>query len=102
MPFVGLYTAFTKGGFFLDGQVRWDFFQNQLTDRNNGLRGQELDAHGVSLTGNVGYNQALGGGWFIEPSGGVVWSRVSVNPLNVAGVQHRRPVLLRERNGKHR
>lgn len=87
VPFVGIYTAFTKGGFFLDGQVRWDFFQNQLTDRNNGLRGQELDAHGVSLTGNVGYNHALGGGWFIEPSGGVVWSRVSVNPLNVAGVQ---------------
>ena len=89
MPFVGLYTAFTKGGFFLDGQVRWDFFQNTLTDRNNNLRGQELDAHGVSLTGNLGYNHALGRGWFIEPSGGVVWSRVSVDPLSVPGFQIR-------------
>ena len=85
VPFVGMYAAFTKGSFFLDGQVRWDFFQNSLSDVNNGLRGQELDARGISLTGNVGYNQALGGGWFIEPSGGVVWSRVSVDPLNVPG-----------------
>src|SRR5262245_33126015 len=28
VPFVGLYSAFTKGGFFADGQARWDFFQN--------------------------------------------------------------------------
>ena len=85
VPFVGMYTAFTKGSFFLDAQARWDFFQNSLSDVNNGLRGQELDARGISLTGNVGYNQALGGGWFLEPSGGVVWSRVSVDPLNVPG-----------------
>lgn len=86
VPFAGIYAAFTKGGFFLDAQARWDFFQNSLTDANNGLRGQELDARGVSLTGNMGYNQPLGGGWFIEPSGGLVWSRVSVDPLNVAGI----------------
>ena len=85
VPFVGLYAAFTKGGFFLDGQARWDFFQNSLDDANNGLRGQELDAHGFSLTGNIGYNHPLGNGWFIEPSGGVVWSRVSVDPLSVPG-----------------
>jgi opacity protein-like surface antigen len=85
VPFVGVYTAFTKGGFFLDGQVRWDFFQNSLSDVNNGLRGQELGAQGVSLTGNIGYNQPLGGGWFIEPSGGLVWSRVSVDPITVPG-----------------
>ena len=42
VPFVGLYTAVTRGGFFMDGQARWDFFQNSLSDVNNGLRGQEL------------------------------------------------------------
>ena len=32
VPFVGLYTAYTKGNLVLDGQVRWDFYQNSLTD----------------------------------------------------------------------
>jgi hypothetical protein len=86
IPFAGIYTAFTKGGFFLDAQTRFDFFQNSLTDPNNGLAGQSLNATGVSLTANVGYNVSLGSNWFIEPSGGVVWSRVSVDPLNVSGV----------------
>jgi opacity protein-like surface antigen len=86
VPFVGIYTAFTKGNFFLDGQARWDFYQNRLSDSANGLFSQELDARGFSLTGNVGYNIPLGSGWFIEPSGGLVWSRVHVDPLNVAGV----------------
>ena len=86
VPFVGLYTAVTKGGFFMDGQARWDFFQNSLSDVNNGLRGQELNAHGFSLTGNMGYNHALGRGWFLEPSGGLVWSRVFVDPLSVPGI----------------
>jgi opacity protein-like surface antigen len=85
VPFVGIYTAFTKGGFFLDAQARWDFFQNSLTDPNNGLSGQALNAEGYSLTANVGYNIPLNSGWFIEPSGGVVWSKVKVNPLDVAG-----------------
>jgi opacity protein-like surface antigen len=86
IPFVGIYTAFTKGGFFLDGQARWDFYQNSLSDPNNGLAGQRLDARGFALTGNVGYNLPLHSGWFIEPSGGIVWSRVQVDPLNVPGV----------------
>jgi opacity protein-like surface antigen len=37
------------------------------------------------VTGNVGYNQQLGGGWFIEPSVGGVISHTSMDPLNVAG-----------------
>ena len=86
VPFVGLYTAFTKGEFFLDGQVRAGLLHEQLSDRNNGLFGQQLDARGLSLTGNIGYN--------IPPRftagsssrrAGLVWSRVEVDPLNVAG-----------------
>jgi hypothetical protein len=55
VPFVGLYTAFTKGNLFADAQVRWDFYQGGLSDRNNGLFDQRLDARGISVTGNVGY-----------------------------------------------
>jgi opacity protein-like surface antigen len=86
IPFIGLYTAFTKGNFSLDGQARVDFYQNTLTDSLNGLSGQRLDARGFSLTGNAAYNIPLGSGWFVEPSGGVVWSRVQIDPLNVSGV----------------
>jgi opacity protein-like surface antigen len=86
IPFVGFYTAFTKGSLFLDAQVRWDFYQNSLTDPNNGLASQRLDALGFSITANAGYNIALHNNWFIEPSAGVVASRVTVDPLTMGGV----------------
>jgi len=85
VPFVGLYAAATHGGFFVDGQVRWNFFQNQVSDDNHGLVGQHFDARGIALTGNVGYNRDLGNHWFIEPSAGVIWSRTAVDPVNVPG-----------------
>jgi hypothetical protein len=76
VPFVGIYSAFTKGSLALDGQVRWDFYQSSLTDPANGLNGQLLDARGFSVTGNASYNIPLQRNWFIEPSIGAVWSRV--------------------------
>jgi outer membrane autotransporter protein len=85
IPFVGIYGAATNGGFFVDGQVRWDFYQNESSDNNHGLFGQHFDARGIGLTGNVGYNQDLGNHWFIEPSAGIVWSRTRVDPVNVPG-----------------
>jgi opacity protein-like surface antigen len=86
VPFAGIYTAYTKGSLFADAQVRWDFYQNSLSDRNNGMFNQRLDARGISVTGNVGYNIALHNNWFVEPSGGVVWSRVQIDPLSVSGL----------------
>ncbi len=85
VPFIGIYGAATKGGFFVDGQVRWDFYQNQVSDSNNGLFGQHFDARGIGLTGDVGYNQDIGNHWFIEPSAGIIWSRTQVDALNVPG-----------------
>jgi opacity protein-like surface antigen len=86
VPFVGLYTAYTKGNLALDGQVRWDFYQNSLTDPANGLVNQRLDARGFSVTGNAAYTFPLHNNWFVEPSIGGVWSRVQIDPLNVAGL----------------
>lgn len=86
VPFAGIYAAATYGGFFVDGQVRFDYIQNRLNDpRVNGLFDQNLDARAISGTLNVGYNHQLGNGWFIEPSAGVVVSRTEVDPLNVSG-----------------
>jgi len=86
VPFAGIYGAATKGGFFVDGQVRVDFFQNSLNDPiTSGIFNQKLDARGVSVTGNIGYNQSFQNNWFIEPSAGIVISKVKVDPLNVTG-----------------
>src|SRR6266446_5560547 len=85
IPFVGAYAAASYGNFLVDAQVRGDFFQNEVSDENHGLSGQHFNARGISLTGNVAYNQKLGNNWFVEPSAGIVWSRTQVDPLNVPG-----------------
>jgi len=88
---VGLYSALTKGNFFADGQVRWDFFQGILSDVNNGIASQPIDARGFSVTGNIGYHIPLQNNWFIEPSGGIIWSHVTVDPINVPGLLQTAP-----------
>lgn len=85
IPFVGIYGAFTRGGFFADAQARFDFLHNTLNDPTSTLINQNLDARSFSITGNVGYQFALGNNWFIEPSAGVVYSRTKVDTLNVSG-----------------
>jgi len=85
VPFAGIYAAYTKGNFGLDAQVRWDFYQNNLSDPFNNLTNQQLNGRGISLTANALYNMPLKNNWFIEPSAGVVWSRVQIDPLNVPG-----------------
>jgi outer membrane autotransporter protein len=86
VPFAGMYAAATYGGFFIDGQIRFDYIQMRLNDPIvSGLFNQGLDARGISGTLNVGYNHQLGNGWFIEPSAGVIVSNVEVDPLNVVG-----------------
>jgi len=85
VPFAGVYTAFTKGNLAVDGQARWDFYENNLSDPSNGLFSQSFNGTGFSLTGNASYNIPLHNNWFIEPSIGGIWSRVKLDPLNVSG-----------------
>jgi opacity protein-like surface antigen len=85
VPFAGIYGAATLGSFYVDAQLRWDHYQGNATDPSNGIFNQGLDARGVAFAANAGYNIQLGNNWFIEPSGGIVWSRVEVDPLNVSG-----------------
>ncbi len=85
-PFVGIYGAITKGGFFADGQVRWDFFQGLLNDPSNTLTNQRLDARSLSLTGNVGYQIPFDDGFFVEPSAGAVYAQVKVDRLQTGGL----------------
>jgi outer membrane autotransporter protein len=85
IPFMGFYGAASYGGFLVDGQVRGDFFHNEISDSTHGISGQHFDARGISLTGNVAYHRKLNDDWFIEPSAGVVWSKTHVDLLNVPG-----------------
>jgi opacity protein-like surface antigen len=85
IPFVGIYGAASYGGFLVDGQVRGDFFQNEVSDDNHGLAGQHFDARGISVSGDLAYNQQFGNQWFVEPSAGIIWSRTHVDSLNVPG-----------------
>lgn len=86
VPFVGLYAVATKGSFFVDGQIRTDYYQNSVNDPLiSGAFDQKLDARGLAFTGNIGYNFALQNNWFLEPSAGIVVSRVKVDPFNTTG-----------------
>ena len=85
IPFVGIYGAATSGGFFIDGQLRFDFYQNTISDAANGISNQQFDARGWAFSSNIGYNHGFGNGWFIEPSAGIIVSRTEVDRLDVAG-----------------
>ena len=85
VPFLGLYATYTQGNFSIDAQVRHDFYLMNMTDPLNGLSSQSQNATGISVGGNAAYKIALPSNWFIEPSGGVIWSRVHVDPINTPG-----------------
>jgi opacity protein-like surface antigen len=83
-PFVGAYIAATNGGFFVDSLVRYNNYDVSLNSPLSYLFNQKIDAHGYSVSGSIGYNYNLpnSGGWFVEPSAGLIWSRTSVGVLN--------------------
>jgi opacity protein-like surface antigen len=87
VPFVGVYGVLTYGGLFADALVRSDFYQASMNDSSNGIFAQRFNAHGLAVAGNVGYNFDLGNSWFIEPSVGMAWSRVSVDQIQLSGTE---------------
>jgi outer membrane autotransporter protein len=83
-PFVGTYVAATKGDFFADALFRYDNYDLELSSPGSNLFGQKLDAHGISLSGSMGYNYKVpNSSWFVEPSAGLIWSSTKVDPLNI-------------------
>ena len=78
VPFVGLYAALTTGGFFVDAQVRADFFDMSLSDPSIAVRNQAIRATSWGITSSAGYNFNIGD-FFIEPSVGVVYSQTEVD-----------------------
>ncbi len=85
VPYLGIYSVFTKGNFFADAQLRRDFYQNNVTDPASGISNQQFNGTGYSATINVGYNIDLGNSWFLEPSAGLLYSHTQIDDMNVAG-----------------
>jgi autotransporter-like protein len=81
VPFIGLYTALTKDNFFADAQVRWDFYQSHSSSFIQDFFGVQNEARAITVTGNLGYRIPLAANWFIEPSVGGSWSRVTSDPV---------------------
>jgi opacity protein-like surface antigen len=78
-PSAGLYASFSKGSFSADVQGRLYELQGESL-------GQRLDARGYSLAGNMSYRVDLPGNWTLEPSVGAIFSRTSIDPLDIAPV----------------
>src|SRR6266852_4892475 len=93
VPFFGTYVVATKGRFFADLMVREDFYNVALNNTGFNFFNQPVGAHGYSISTSAGYNFDLGQGWYVEPSGGFIYSRTTVdsfvNPgtaaLNIPG-----------------
>jgi opacity protein-like surface antigen len=87
VPFIGTYATVTNGGFYADFLIRADAYQMNINSPGFNFYNQNLNARGLSVSGSTGYNYQIpdSGGWFIEPSAGLIYSRVKVDPLNIAG-----------------
>jgi outer membrane autotransporter protein len=87
VPFVGSYAVATNGGFFADALFRLNWYETSLNGPTINLNEQKLDAHGVSVAASAGYRYDVpNANWFWEPSLGIVWSRTTIDPLNVASL----------------
>jgi outer membrane autotransporter protein len=83
VPFIGLYAALVgANGFFLDAQVRADFFRIGISEPSLAVGGA-TDATGFSFTSSAGYGWVLGN-YIIEPSVALVYSNTQVDPLGVS------------------
>ncbi len=84
VPFLGGYVVATYGRFFADLMVRKEFYNGSMTDFSFATYNQRFEGQGLSVSTSAGYNFPLANNWFIEPSGGFIWSRATVDSFNVA------------------
>ena len=82
VPFGGFYGALVNGGFFIDAQAVWQGYNLSVSELSLAATGQ-TNGQGFGITSSTGYNFQLGGGWFIEPSASVIYSKVHLDPLQV-------------------
>jgi opacity protein-like surface antigen len=83
VPFIGMYAAATNGGFSVDALLRTAFYQNKIDAPISNIFNQGIDARGISFSASATYQmQVPDTNWFVEPSAGLIISRIQVDPLN--------------------
>jgi outer membrane autotransporter protein len=83
VPFIGAYAAATYGGFAIDALVRTEYYQNTLNAPGASLFNQNIDARGITFAASAQYQWKVpNSDWFIEPSAGIIISRIKVDPFN--------------------
>jgi outer membrane autotransporter protein len=81
VPFVGVYGALVNdSGFFIDGQVMAQFYRLNVSEPSIEAQGT-MDSLAFGITSSAGYTFPLGNDYFIQPSVGVVYSRVHLDSL---------------------
>jgi opacity protein-like surface antigen len=82
-PFFGAYASATYGGLAINGLLREQYYQTNMNAPGANIFGQNIDAHGTSFSGSVTYQwQVPDSKWFVEPSAGIIISRITVDPFN--------------------
>jgi opacity protein-like surface antigen len=79
VPFLGAYMVATHGRFFSDIMVREEFYNISVNNPTLGFNNEPIGARAVSVSMSAGYNFDLGNNWFIEPSGGFIYSKTHVD-----------------------
>jgi outer membrane autotransporter protein len=83
VPFVGVYGALVNGsGFFIDGQIAAQFYRLNVSEPSIEAQGT-TDSLAFGITSSAGYTFPLFNHYFIQPSVGVVYSRVHLDELFV-------------------
>jgi outer membrane autotransporter protein len=80
VPFVGVYGALVNGGFFIDGQAALQLYRLNVSEPSIEAQGT-MDAPAIGITSSAGYTFPLGSNYFIQPSVGVIYSRVHLDSL---------------------
>jgi outer membrane autotransporter protein len=83
VPFVGGYAALVNdSGFFIDAQVAAQFYRLNVSEPSIEAQGT-MDAPAIGITSSAGYTVPLGSTFFVQPSVGIVYSRVHLDTLFV-------------------
>jgi hypothetical protein len=83
VPFLGVYGAVTGHNFFVDFEVREDFYLMTAFNPSAFLNGASLYGVALAANGEIGYRLNLPSSWFIEPSAAFIYSDLHENSLRM-------------------